>query len=520
MNRWFSSLSRRDTFRRAGTGVLGILAGRLPFRAAQPAAAGNLYQAIGVRPLINCRGTFTIISGSLTLPEVKKAMDEASRHYVHLDELADGVGRRLAQITQAEWGIVTAGCAAALTHATSACIAGADPEKMNRLPDLTGLKNEVVMPSQSRNQYDHAIRMLGVKMLTPRTREEFLEALSPATAVVSLLGESLSRHPMTLEEMVAAAHARNIPVLVDAAAERLTIPNVYLTKGVDMVGYSGGKCLRGPQCAGLLLGRKDLLQAAWINSSPHHAFGRPMKVGKEETMGMLAAVEAWVKRDHQAEWKEWESWLETIRQSVASFPTVRSEIMQPRGPSNYTPTLRVSWNASKVGLTGGQLVAALDAGDPRITLTGSDGFGPQSETSFSVNPYMMMPGEDAIVARRIREVFSNPPKAAPAEDSAASVQVSGRWDADLEFDRGRARHTLYLEQTGERLAGTHHGEFLSADLRGTVNGARVRFRSSHRHEGNSIPYGFDGTFANGVLTGTVDLGEYGTARFTAKKHFG
>jgi len=375
------------------------------------------------------------------------------------------------------------------------------------------------MPRPSRNQYDHAMRILGVTMITPQTREQFLEALRPSTAMVALLGEALSQHPMTLEEMAAAAHARNIPVLVDAAAERLTIPNVYLNKGADMVGYSGGKCLRGPQCAGLLLGRKDLLQAAWVNSAPHHAFGRSMKVGKEEIMGMLAAVEAWTRRDHQAEWKEWEGWLETIQQKAASVPTVRSEITQPRGPSNVAPTLRVYWNAAKVGLTGGQLVAALDAGSPRITLTGSDSVNAQGETSFSINPYMMMPGEDAIVARRILEVLTNPPQAAPPDESPASVEISGRWNADLDFDRGQARHTLYLEQSGERLVGTHRGEFLSGDLRGTVNGSRVRFRSSHRYEGTSIGYGFTGTLASGGMSGTVDLDEYGKATFTAKRHW-
>ena len=297
-------MNRRDVFRGAVSGYVTGLLARLPLGAVQRAA--NIYERIGVRPVINCRGTFTIISGSQTLPEVKRAMDEASRHYVHLDELMEAVSRRLAEITRAEWGIVTAGCAAALTHATAACIAGADPEKMQRLPDLA-LKSEVVSPRPSRNIYDQAIRMLGVKIVTPDTREEFLAALRPATAMVALLGETVPRHPLPLEEMVAAAHQKGIPVLVDAAAERLTFPDVYLSRGVDLVGYSGGKCLRGPQCAGLLLGRKDLVQAAWLNSAPHHAFGRSMKVGKEEIMGMLAAVEAWVKRDHDAEWKQWES---------------------------------------------------------------------------------------------------------------------------------------------------------------------------------------------------------------------
>jgi len=514
MKRWLTSFSRRDVFRGAGAGFLTGLSARIPLLGSQARASSNIYERIGVTPIINCRGTFTIISGSQTLEEVKRAMDEGSRHYVHLDELMDAVGRRLAELTQAEWGIVTAGCAAALTHATSACIAGADPEKMQRLPtDLAGLKNEVVVPRQSRNQYDHAVRMLGVKMITTATREQFLESLRPATAMVMLLGDSLRQHPMTLPEMAQAAHARNIPVFVDAAAERLSVPNVYLTAGADMVAYSGGKCLRGPQCAGVMLGRKDLLKAAWLNSAPHHAFGRSMKVGKEEIMGMLAAVEAWVRRDHDAEWKEWEGWLETIRQQLASVPTVRSEISKPAGPSNLAPSLRVSWDAEKVGLTGQQLAEALNTGRPRIHLGGA---GP---ANFSINPYMMMPGDDKVVAKRIHEVFTNPPPRQAAEEAPASVQASGRWNAVLSFECGEARHTLHLEQTGERLAGTHYGEFLSADLRGTVSGNRLRFRSSHRYEGTSLTYAFDGTLADGVLSGTVDLGEYGVAKFTARKHF-
>src|ERR1700730_6559873 len=331
--------NRRQLFGNAGRGILAGWLGRLPVLGA-PRTETNIYERIGVQPVINCKGTFTIISGSQSLPEVKKAMEEASRHYVHMDELMDGVGRRLAELTKAEWGIVTSGCAAALAHATAACIAGGNPEKMQRLPILAGLKNEVVMPRQSRNVYDHAIRMTGVKMISPATREEFLAALGPRTAMVALLGEAMDQHPMRLGEIAEAAHKHNIPVIVDAAAERLTIPNVYLTGGADMGAYSGGTSPRGPQCAGVLLGKKDLLQAAWINSAPHHAFGRPLKVAKEEIMGMLAAVEAWTTRDHDAEWKQWEGWLATIRESVTSIPTVRTEVVQPRGPSNYAPQLR------------------------------------------------------------------------------------------------------------------------------------------------------------------------------------
>ena len=502
-------MNRRDIFKALSTGAAAPIFTRLPLRAATT-RADNLYERIGVHPVINCRGTFTILSGSLTLPEVKRAMDEASRHYVHLDELMEGVGRRLAEVTKAEWGIVTAGCAAALTHATAACIAGSNPEKMQRLPLLEGLKNEVVMPRPSRNVYDHAIRMTGVKMITPSTREEFLESLRPATAMVALLGEAMARHPMTLEEMAEAAHKRKIPVVVDAAAERLTIPNVYLGKGADMVAYSGGKCLRGPQCAGLLLGRKDLLQAAWINSAPHHAFGRSLKVGKEEIMGMLAAVEMWARRDHDAEWKQWESWLATVRGKVSSIPTVKCDIVQPRGPSNVAPQLRIAWDTAKVGITGTGVAEVLLEGEPRIVI-------PAAQNSVTIMPYMMMPGEDAIVAAKLREVLSKPPRRDKPAPGPSNEPVSGQWEAQIHYLRGEATHVLYLEEKGASVVGQHRGEFLSGDVEGAREGDRVTLRSSHRYEGTSVTYRFDGKLGRNEMTGTVDLAEYGKAQFTARR---
>jgi D-glucosaminate-6-phosphate ammonia-lyase len=504
-------MNRRDIFRGASGGALAGLIERLPLRAA-PREGANIYERIGVQPVINCRGTFTIISGSQSLPEVKAAMEQASRHYVHLDELMDGVGKRLAELTKAEWGIVTAGCAAALTHSTAACIAGSNPEKMQRIPMLEGLKNEVVMPRQSRNVYDHAIRMTGVKMITPESRDEFLAALRPSVAMVALLGEDLPRHPMKLEEMAEAAHRHGIPIIVDAAAERLTIPNFYLTKGADMVAYSGGKCLRGPQCAGVLLGRKDLLQAAWINSAPHHAFGRSLKVGKEEIMGMLAAVEAWVKRDHDAEWKQWEGWLGTIREKVTTVPTVKTEIQQPRGPSNYAPTMRITWDVAKLGANGRDVADALLAGSPRIVIS-------EGENSLTIMPYMMMPGDDAIAARRIHEVLSNPPRTQKPAPGASSVQISGLWDVEMHYLRGAAAHTLYLEEKGGDVMGQHRGEFLAGDIRGSRKGDHITVRSSHHYEGTSVTYRFDGTIGAKEITGTVDLAEYGKAQFTARRRW-
>src|SRR6202158_5552876 len=313
----------------------------------------NLYRSIGVRPIINARGTFTIITGSQTLPEVKRAMDEASRGYVQMDELMEGVGKRLAEITGAEWGVVTAGCCAALTNCTAAAIAGYNPERMQRLPDLRGLKNEVIIPKYSRNVYDHAIRMVGVNIVEVRDKSEVESAFRDSTAMVYILGGPGDDGPLGTRVIAEVAKRKNVPVIVDAAAEILTLkPNVHLERGATAVAYSGGKCIRGPQAAGLLLGEKKWLQAAWANSAPHHAFGRSLKVGKEEIMGMLAAVEMWVKRDHKAEWAEWEAWLNYIGERVTSVPGVTTEILQPEDLSNQAPRLRIKWDGVALGITG------------------------------------------------------------------------------------------------------------------------------------------------------------------------
>ena len=335
-----------------------------------------MYESIGVRPVINCRGTLTIIGGSQTLPEVKRAMDEASRHYVHIDELMEAVGRKLAEITGAEWGIVTSGCAAALAHVTAACIAGANPERIQRLPDTSGLKNEVVAPRYSRNVYDHAVRMVGAKFVTVATKDKFESAFTDRTAMVMVLAGPEDGGEFGLPFITSIAKQKGVPVVVDAAAEDLTIPNVHLKRGADVVCYSGGKVLRGPQCAGVALGRKDLLEAAWVNSAPHHTFGRPMKVGREEVIGMLAAVDAWKRRDIKAEYATKRGYLQTIADRVGKVNTVRTEIIDSNELSNHAPRMRVSWDPTKIGLTGTDLanVGWLkerhgSTSDPRIAIS-------------------------------------------------------------------------------------------------------------------------------------------------------
>ena len=355
------------------------------------------YESISVRPLINCKGTLTMYSGSVMLPEARWAMAEASRKYVHIEELMEGVGRRIAEIMLAESGLVTNGCAAALCQVTAACVAGTDPDRIARLPDTTGMKNEVITLRTHRHVYDHAIRMVGITLVEVDDDPDSLRsAFNERTAMVALFGDRAGDGVMSVAEIVDIAHDHDVPVFVDAAAERPDVPNPYLADGVDAVAYSGGKCLRGPQASGLVLGRRDLLWAAFMNGAPHHSIARPMKAGKEEIMGLLAAVEQWVQRDHEAEWKEWEGYLQTVVDAVGALPSMRTSIRQP-GRSNVAPVLHMIWETSEIGIDPDEVVHLLSEGEPRVEVSGGAGL--------SIMPYMMEPGEDALVAARLREIL-------------------------------------------------------------------------------------------------------------------
>jgi L-seryl-tRNA(Ser) seleniumtransferase len=355
------------------------------------------YESIGVRPLINCRGTYTIISGSLMLPEAKAAMAAASERYVHMEELMEKVGERIAEVMQCEFGLVTNGCAAAICQVTAACVAGNDPAAIQQLPDTTGMKNEVVLQKKHQHGYNHAIRMTGATMIEVETLEEMKAAIGDRTAMLAVFGDAADRGDVAVTEMTALGKREGIPVFVDAAAERPDVPNRYLAEGADAVAYSGGKCLRGPQSSGLVLGKRDLLWTAFQHGAPHHSIGRPMKASKEEVMGLLAAVEQWVERDHEAEWSEWESRLETIWQAVAYLPTMTREIRQP-GRSNVAPRLQIGWDAKIVELTPDEAQTALSGGEPRIEVF-------THETGLEFMPYMMEPGEETVVADRLRVVI-------------------------------------------------------------------------------------------------------------------
>ena len=356
------------------------------------------YRSIGVRPLINCRGTYTIISGSLMLPEVREAMMEAARAYVHLDELMAAVGARLAELMQCDWGLVTNGCAAALTQVTAACVAGDDPKKIAQLPDATGMKNRVLYQPGHLHGYTHAIRAVGVEMVEVEDHDALASAIDDRTAMFAFFGDRADDSDIPLEDVAAICHRDAVPVFVDAAAERPDVPNPYLQAGADVVAYSGGKCLRGPQSSGLVLGREDILRAAFANGAPHHSLGRAMKAGKEEVMGLLAAVEQWVLRDHDAEWATWERWLQVIADAVADLPSVTTQVRLP-GRSNVAPILEIHWDCASLPIAADEAQQQLSDGDPRIELFTHD-------AGVEVMPYMMQPGEAVIVARRLREVLA------------------------------------------------------------------------------------------------------------------
>lgn len=324
----------------------------------------NLFTRIGVRPLVNARGTYTIITGSRSLPQVKQAMLEASNYFVHLDELMDAVGSEIAKLMGADAAIVTTGCEAAIAVATVACVAGADPERTQSLPYVKS-RDQVIIPRHSCNPYDFGVRMSGVEIVEVDSEEELRSRLSGRTAMVYILsGPAAEKGPLSIPNICSIAKEKNVPVFVDAAAEEPLVPNIHFAHGATLVGYSGGKCMRGPQAAGILLGQKDIVQAAWFNAAPHHNWGRALKVGKEEIMGMLAAVREWYKRDHAADQREWLSWLQHIESRVKGLPSVTTEYLQPDDLSNRSPRLRINWDANQLKITGTELVERLDKGIP------------------------------------------------------------------------------------------------------------------------------------------------------------
>ena len=405
----------------AAAPVYGVIAARSMsekvLAATGKTATIDVYRRIGVRPFINARGTWTYLSGSLELPEVRTAMDAASHHFVDMFELQRAAGRRLAELSGAESGIVTSGAAGAMAVATAACMAGTDPSKVWQLPDTTGMKGEVVMLG-GRSAFDSAIRLTGAKLVVIRSLDDLPGSLTDRTAMVytTWLGDRLER-------ALGITKKAGVPLLLDDAAGIPPVDNLklYARMGIDLFCFSGGKGLRGPQCSGLLLGRKDLIEAALAQSSPWEgAVCRAMKVGKEEIIGILAAVESWMKQDLEALNKAWARRVDRIAKVVETVPGVTTEVKIPEGGNRY-PTLTVKWDEQAWGFTVADCDRALREGEPRIeVLTASnpslvpavrEGWQtgrkstPERENRLQIISMTLQDGEELIVGRRLREIL-------------------------------------------------------------------------------------------------------------------
>jgi D-glucosaminate-6-phosphate ammonia-lyase len=357
---------------------------------------------LGIRPCINAAGTFTALTGSLMPPEVVAAIQVASKKYVRLNELHDAVGKRIAERLKCDAAMVSAGCASALTLATSACVAGNDPERIRRIPDTAGMKNEVLVQRTHRVGYDHAIRNAGVRLIEVETAAELEKQINERTAMLFFLNSSDPQGQIHHEEFVALGKKHHVPTLIDAAADVPPVENLFrFTKlGFDLVAFSGGKGLRGPQSAGLLLGRKDLIAAARLNNNPNSdSICRTNKVNKEELVGMLVALELFLDRDHAAVWKEWEARCQRITQALAEFKDVRTEINVP-AVANAVPHLQVTWDFEKRKLTAGQMADKLREGEPSIEVN------PNSRRQLVIGVWMMDPGEEKFVGERIQQILA------------------------------------------------------------------------------------------------------------------
>jgi D-glucosaminate-6-phosphate ammonia-lyase len=462
----------------------------------------NPYRALGVRPFINCCGVRTMHGGSLMLPQVRAAIDAASRQFVNLDELMEAAGRRIAELTGAEWGIVTCGSAAAVALGTAACVAGNDPVKMVRLPFTDGMVNRAIIPAKQRFAYDQAVRMVGCRIVEIDTRAELDRALEEPVALVVLLGKQEHLSAVRLEEIAAVCKPRGIPILVDAASEHIERPSPWLRRGADLVVYSGGKFLRGPQTSGLLLGDKGLCQAAWRNGSPHQALGRPMKVSKEDIVGVVAALEYWFgERDEAAERRKWDADLATIAERLAVLDGVRSEVLAPSGVDKV-PRLKVIWDRTRFPLDGLGLRQAVLDGEPRVMLDDNSA----TDDSLAIDPFQLQPGEavqvgDAIV-NALRAALTNraPAVRAPGPD------VAGEWELRVDFMHGTRAHRLMLEQNGGDIGGRQRSALFEGPVCGDIDGEHIRLAFEGRHEAATISYRFEGSVTDGEMAGTVLLG--------------
>jgi L-seryl-tRNA(Ser) seleniumtransferase len=367
------------------------------------------YADLGVRPVINAWGTMTAIGGSTMPEEVLSAMMEAGRHYVPVDELLEAAGNYISKRLDIQGAFICCGAASGMAIAAAACMAGTNPANRYQLPDSEGLKNEIIMFQAMRLRFDQAFRLAGARIIEigwPELVELWdLEAsFSAKTAAVAYIVESENPGLLPLETVIKVAHKRNVPVIVDAAAE---IPpfekiNYFYKLGADLTIYSGGKDIRGPQSTGLIIGRKDLIQACAFNSAPNHSIGRGMKVGKEEIMAFVTALNLWLTQDFTKEMQVWEMQVAIIIEALSVIPGVTARRVYPSEPGIqpiWIPRVYIDWTPSVTLHSPVELQRILLDGEPRVAVG-------TSATGLVINPQMLETGQEQIVANCIREVLT------------------------------------------------------------------------------------------------------------------
>ena len=364
-------------------------------------STGNVYEELGVTTVINGQGTMTVLGGSLPRPEVEAVMALGGKHFCSIPDLEVAAGKRIAEmlkLPQDYTALVTSGAAAAMQSGLAGILTGNNPKFIEQIPDLTGMKSEVIIQKTHRNPFDHQLRTTGVKLIVVESADDVKKAITPQTAMMHFSNFANDEGQIKVEEWLKLAHEHNIPAFIDAAADTPPVSRLwdYANMGYDLIAFSGGKAIRGPQCAGLLVGKKDLVANALLNNSPHEdTIGRSQKVGKEEIVGMVKAIELYLKDDHEALNKEWQRRLEYVSAQVTKIPTVTTSY-PPMEIANHVPHMRIKWDAKKIPMTPREVGKALRDGKPSIVLsTGEHG------EALSMNSFMLQPGEEKTVATEL-----------------------------------------------------------------------------------------------------------------------
>ena len=362
----------------------------------------DFFKELGLRTFINAAGTYTSMTGSLMPEEVTQAISFGASEYVNLDDLQDKVGERIAELLSCEYATVTSGCFGAMSIAMAGVLCGDDPKKVKQLPRTEGWANEVIIQEGHQIGYAQALTNVGAKVVLVKTAKELEKAISKKTALLWYLNANTENGAIRWEEFVALGKKHNIPTFIDCAADVPPVSNLFrFTKmGFDMVAFSGGKGLRGPQSAGLLLGKRKYIEAARMHTPPRgETIGRGMKVNKEEVLGMLVALEMYLQKDHEKEWKLWEDQIDLISNRAKTVAGVRTEIHVPKH-ANHVPSLRIRWDQNKIKITPNEARKQLREGHPSIQTVGNN-------ESIGITTWMMVPGQERIVAKRLQEILRN-----------------------------------------------------------------------------------------------------------------